>query len=447
MIDKLVGYLAEKEIVILGFGLEGQSTYRFLRRYLPDKTVTIADQQEDLLEKFDFLREDERVVVRGGADYLEGVADYDLVIKTPGISLLGVKLEGWAEKISSQMELFLEFFEGKTVGVTGTKGKSTTSSLIYQILQDQKVDSLLLGNIGMPVFDCLEEMTPETIVVLELSSHQLEYMRRSPKIAVLLNLYEEHLDHYGTFEKYVLAKRRILEYQTQDDNLLYNSDDAMVREEIKVGQAEKWSVSLTGQARVETEGDVVKIDGEEVYDRRRERNLLGAYNLQNIMFALGVAWILGLDMEQAAKSVDEFKTLAHRLDLVGEYGGVKYYDNSIATIPEATEAAVRALGGVDTLIIGGMDRGVDFMKFIEFLRGDEVKKVICMPETGYKIAEKLPEEKRLVVQDLAEAVQAAGKVTEKGGICLLSPAAASYGFFKNFAEKGDLFQKLVKEAE
>ena len=181
-----------------------------------------------------------------------------------------------------------------------------------------------------------------------------------------------------------------------------------------------------------------------IYNINEKRNLVGDYNLNNIMFVLGVAKILNLDVNKAIETISKFKTLEHRLEFVGEYDGILYYDNSIGTVPMATVEAINALTEVDTLIIGGMDRGIDYTEFIQYLNNSNISNIICMPKTGHDIAKKLKQEKSYIVNTLEEAVSTAKKVTKKGKICLLSPAAASYGFFKNFEEKGNLYKNLVK---
>lgn len=433
MIDKLREYFAGKRILILGFGREGQSTYRLLRKLLPEQKLWIADRKE--LEIDDML-----VECRSGEEYLEGLAEFDLIMKSPGISFANLDVEGFREKISSQMEVLLQFFEGRTIGVTGTKGKSTTSSLIYQTLKDQDVSSLLLGNIGLPVFDMIDEIDREMVLVLEMSSHQLEFMDVSPRIAVLLNIYPEHLDHYRSFDEYVQAKCNIFRFQNEEDVVLCGDE---VREYIRGVKGETWGVGTRSDDTVRLDDGIVMILGREAYRADMPRKLIGDYNLRNIMFALGVAEILKLDMNKAAQSVSDFETLKHRLEYVGEYDGVKYYDNSIGTVPAATVAAVEALGDVDTLIIGGMDRGLDYEEFAEWLKDGEIRNVICMPETGWQIAKMLGEKARKV-ETLDDAVNLAKEITRRGKSCLLSPAAASYGFFKNFEEKGDKFQELVR---
>lgn len=447
MQSKLREYFAGKKVLILGFGREGRSSYELLRQLLPQQKVTIADRDTELLQKFPALATDTQVELKLGEDYLNGLAEYDLILKAPGVSLKDIDAEPLTEKLTSQLELLLELFSGMTIGVTGTKGKSTTSSLIERVLQEQGKSSLLLGNIGTPVFEHLSEMTPETILVLEMSSHQLEFLRRSPKIAVLTNVFPEHLDHYRTFSDYVQAKCNIFRWQDEDGVLLYGADEEMVRREVREckGAGREIGVGLE-RGDVRRVGDFVEFEGLRVYDCRDKRELVGDYNLLNIMFALGVAEILGFNMEKVAESVNKFRGLRHRVEFVGEFDGVKYYDNAIGTVPQATMMAMRALGDVDTVIVGGMDRGLDYSELCEFLRKDAVRNVICMPDTGYGIAMGVGFKKAVITETMEEAVKVASERTARGKSCLLSPAAASYGRFKNFEEKGDLFQKLVKGA-
>ena len=446
MINDLIAYFKDKKVLILGFGREGESTYKLIRKNLPKQQLYIADKRENFQNSFDFLKNDEYLTFIDGERYLQNLNDYDIIMKSPGISFAHLDISAFSHKIKSQLELLLEYFENFTIGITGTKGKSTTSSLVYKILKDQNVKSILLGNIGVPVFDFIENLKQDTILVLEMSSHQLEYMELSPNIAILLNIYEEHLDHYQSYIKYAEAKCNIYKYQKQNDYFLYNIDNEMLNTLVDNTNAKTYKVSLKGKenSNVFLKEDKIFFNDKQIYDKNEKRNLVGDYNLNNIMFALGVSEILKLDLEKTIKSISEFKTLAHRLEFVGNFDDVLYYDNSIATIPMATIEAVEALKNVDTLIIGGMDRGIDYKEFIQYLNKSNISNIICMPKTGHDIAKKLKEEKCYIVNDLEEAVNVAKKETKKGKICLLSPAAASYGFFKNFEEKGDLYKKLVK---
>ena len=445
MITDLINYFKGKKILILGFGREGQSTYKLIRKYIETQHLYIADQKEHFEENFNYLKADKNVSFISGDNYLSNLEYYDIIMKSPGISFVNIDTSKIMPKIKSQLELLLEFFNNFTIGITGTKGKSTTSTLIYQVLKNQNVNTLLLGNIGIPVFDFIDTLQEDTTIVLEMSSHQLEFMHYSPNIAILLNVFPEHLDHYTGFSQYAEAKCNIYKYQTENDYFLYNIDNNTLKEMVKTPKARTYKVSLNGlkESNICLKQQNIFFENKKIYNKNEKRNLKGDYNLNNIMFVLGVSEILKLDIELTKKTIAEFETLSHRLEFVGKYDEVLFYDNSIATIPTATIEAIKALEIVDTLIIGGMDRGINYSEFIEYLNNCEVQNIICMPKTGHDIAEKLPKEKVHIVETLEDAVNVAKKVTAKNKICLLSPAAASYGFFKNFEEKGDLFKKLV----
>ena len=446
MVKELINYFKNKKIIILGFGREGISTYKLIREYLPDQKLYIADGKEDLLDANDFLKSDNNLSVICGKDYLDGLENYDIIMKTPGISFVGIDISKFKHKIKSQIELLLEFFDIKTIGVTGTKGKSTTSSLIYKVLKEQNMSSIFMGNIGIPAFDMVDKLERGMIVVLELSSHQLEYVQRSPNISILLNIFEEHLDHYDSYQGYINAKCNIYKFQNKEDFLLYNIDNEMLQKNVKDVASNTIKVSLNNNngSNIYLENGFVYYNGKKLFDKNTPRNLIGDYNLNNIMFVLGVSEILNLNIDKTIESISSFTTLPHRLEFVGKFDGVLYYDNCIGTTPEATIEVVKALGNVDSLIIGGMDRGIDYTDFVDFLDKSKISNIICMPKTGHDIAAKLIKANAICVETLEEAVETAKKVTRKEMSCLISPAAASYGFFKNFEEKGDKFQALVK---
>ena len=447
MIKDLISYLQGKKILILGLGKEGKSTYKLIRKYLKDQKIYISDKNKENLKEL----EDKNVVSIFGDKYLESLEDYDIIIKSPGISLKEIDTSKFIHKIKSQLELLLEYFDNFTIGITGTKGKSTTSSLIYKILKEQNKRVLLLGNIGMPIFDYIETIKEDTILVLEMSSHQLEYTNLSPNVAVFLNIYEEHLDYYKSIEKYIDAKCNICRYQKKTDYFIYNMDNEILSNKIKSirdinSNIYKVSIKENEASNIYLKEDNVYFNSEVIYNKNEERNLKGQYNLSNIMFALAVSKILKLDINKAKESIRNFKTLAHRLEFVGKYDGVLYYDNCIGTVPMATIEAINALEKVDTLIIGGMDRGIDYKEFIEYLNSSNIRNIVCMPKTGHNIAKSLQKEKVHIVETLEDAVKIAKEVTKKDSICLLSPAAASYGYFKNFEEKGDLYKELVRNS-
>ncbi len=454
MIKELINFFENKKILILGFGLEGQSTYKLIRKYLKNQQIYIADKVEKFYENSEILKEEKNAVYIDGENYMENLEKFDVIMKAPGISFKGMNIEKFKDKIKSELELLLEFFDVYTIGITGTKGKSTTSSLIYEILKQQNKDVMLLGNIGTPVFDFIDEIKEKMTLVLEISSHQLEYMDLSPNIAILLNIYEEHLDHYNSFQKYIDAKCNIFSHQNKNDVFLYSIDSENVRKNIEKYQinAKTYEISIQStenkQNRTFLKENEVIFNSKVLYNANDKRKLLGRYNLSNIMFALTVSEILGLNLSKTIDTINNFEPLPHRIEKVGEYGDIIYYNDAIATIPEATINSIEALEKVNTLIIGGMDRGVNFDSFIKYLSNSNIENLICMPKTGHIIGEKVHNDSMTIfmVDTMEEAVNTAKAVTKKKQICLLSPAAASYGYFKNFKEKGELYKKLVKDA-
>lgn len=449
MLKELLVYLKDKKIVILGFGMEGEASYRFLRKNFPEKQLFIADRNINLLEKKIDLMEDANLEVSLGENYLNGIEEYDLILKAPGISLKDVDISKFQNKITSQLELFLEFFDICSIGITGTKGKSTTSSLMYKILIDQKKDAYLLGNIGEPIFNDIESFTENTIAVIELSSHALEYVKRSTKIGIILDIYEEHLDHYKSLEKYIEAKFNLAKYQTSEDYLIYNFDNQFMNKYNFEYKENDYAVSLDNipntKNKVFLKDNFIYCNEEKCMDINEKMNLKGMHNINNIMFILGVCQILNLDIKKVINSIKEFKPLEHRMEFVANINGVDYYNDSIATVPESTIDAINAIKNVNTIIVGGKDRGVNLSELINFLKTSNIENIICLPKTGEYIKEGLESSNKKVyfTNELEEAVNIAKKVTKKNTVCLLSPAASSYGYFKNFEERGRLFKKYV----
>lgn len=411
VISDIRDFLHKKSILILGFGREGKSTYEFIKKYVTYSRLAVSDKEKPNCDCDVFY----------GENYLDAIDDFDVVIKSPGIPFFGITD---IDKVTSQTELMLRFNRKNMIGITGTKGKSTTSSLIYCMLKDAGKDTRLIGNIGVPMFDCLEEISDDTLLVCEMSSHQLENVRYSPHIAVLLNIFEEHLDHYVSYIDYQLAKVNVFKNQKEDDIVIYSNENKLVCEYIKkYAIGEKFSFP---------------------YEYELKSNLLGDHNKKNIMAARIVALSLGVNDELIKASIEKFRGLPHRLEFVGEYDGIKYYNDSISTIPEATIEAIEALREVDTVLIGGMDRGIHYDSLIEYLEKSDVRNIILMYDTGKNILKKLDRDGVRYVNTLEEAVDLAKKITLDGKICLLSPAAASYGFFKNFEERGNAFCELIK---
>ena len=423
----LVAYLENRRVLILGFGREGKSTYRFIRRYLPEKPLTIGDRNELSVN-------DANVSFDCGEDYLRHLDRYDTVIKSPGIPFLDVTWPDSTE-ITCQLDLFLRFTGGVTVGVTGTKGKTTTSTLTHRILTSAGLNACLIGNMGVPVFDEFEAHD-EQVCVIEMSSHQLEFARRSPHVAVITNLYEEHLDHYRDgFKGYVNAKLNIARHQTADDFLIYNGTQ---------GLAPYLDVdALPGRTIPVFAGD-----GTATRLCRDNPHLPGAHNAFDAALAMHAAKCLGATEDDAARALAAYEGIPNRMELFGVFGGVRYYNDAIATVPAAVRAAVDALGDVGTLIIGGQDRGIDYTDFIEYLDGAPIDSVVCLPDTGHSIGRALLSRGTgkivYIAADLEDAVRFAADRTAPGKSCILSPAAASYNVYRDFEEKGAHFKDLVR---
>jgi len=386
--------LKNKSILILGFEREGQDTFKFLKKLFPEKKVGIADQ------KFD-------------KNYLQKLDGYDVIIKTPGIpfKILPKKILG---KIITQTEIFFDNCPGTIIGITGTKGKSTTSSMIYQTLKSGGLNVNLIGNIGQPVLSFLNKAKPSSIYVYELSCHQLYNLKTSPHIAVLLNLYPEHLDYYRNFKEYTQAKANITKFQTAKDYLIYNSLDPEVKKIAKTSKAKKVPIS-------------------------------GKYYQLDVAAANAVAKIFRIP------ELKKFKFLPHRLECIGKFKGISFYNDSLSTIPQTAIEAMDFLGNsVQTLILGGFDRGLDFKNLAQRIKKSQVKTLILFPTTGQRIWQNMIEVgpqsiKHWFVKDMKTAVKLAYQHTEKGKICLMSPASPSFGVFKDYAERGEMFKKFVKK--
>lgn len=436
--EEIVNRLRDKKIVILGFGREGKSTYNFIRKHLPYEKILIIDYNIDInSEENKCILNDMCTEVWKTNDYIDLLYDYDIIFKSPGISFKGKDISRIKPKITSQLEAILKYVKDTIIiGVTGTKGKSTTSTLITKILEDQQKKVCFAGNIGIPVFDEIDNIEKSDYVVLEMSSHQLQYMDVSPNIAILLNIFEDHLDHYNSYDEYALAKANIVKYQKESDYFIYNKDCPKLMETINKIDIKSKKIVISSENRI-------------TFNFEKERKLLGKHNEYNIMFALAVSSILKLDSKKTEDTILNFEGLPHRMEYIGEVGGVKYYNDSISTIPEATIRAIETIPNTDTILIGGLDRGIHYGILIDYLKKGSVKNIICMYDSGKKIYDALIKEKvqgknLIYAPELKEAVKRAKELTEKGKSCILSPAAASYGAFKNFEERGNAFKEYVK---
>jgi UDP-N-acetylmuramoylalanine--D-glutamate ligase len=416
--------LANKSILILGFGREGKSTLAFLEKYLPKASVTVADRNEEALEPV----KQKGLPWIAGEHYLDAIDRFDLVVKTPGISLKDVAVADSVE-ITSQTDLFLSEFHHQTIGITGTKGKSTTTSLIYHLLKESGRDAILTGNIGIPCFDIMEQIHADSIVVYELSAHQLEYVHNSPRVGVLLNVFEEHLDHFGSFERYKNAKFNVMRFMGTDDYAVVH--DSLMMDTLELG------VNSVMFPLMDFDIDETTLP------------VLGQHNLLNVKAALCACSAYGIDVRELIPYLYTFKPLEHRLERVGTFGGVTFVNDSISTIPQATVAACETLGRVDFLLLGGFDRDIDYGPLAEYLTAHPVPHLLFTGKAGERMMQLIKahgvDAASVTYGSMEEAFEYLSHHAAQGDVCLLSPAASSYDQYKNFEQRGSKFKRLAQQ--
>ncbi len=455
----LIQLFTGKKILIAGFGREGRSSYQLLRKLFPVRgshsvVLGIADKKEQIADD-PMIQNDTQLQLHLGEEYVSSSNAYDIILKSPGIPTFDFEGKVDMHKISSQTDIFLQVFGSQTIGVTGTKGKSTTTHLLHTLLSTVNSNTLIAGNMGIPLFDSIERLNKDSLLVVELSSHQLENIQVAPHIGILLNLFQEHLDHYHSYSDYQLAKLNIGTCQKKGDIFIYCSDNETLRTLVEHHPMQSLQLVYSMQNPVSLgcyrDGNYFRMmpSGEISYDTTRKRKLQGDHNLSNCMVAFLVGHCFGIADERIAAVVNSFHGLEHRLEFVTTRNDISFYNDSISTIPEATEAAVNALQHVDTLILGGFDRGIMYAGLAEFLSKSTVRNMVFVGKAGYRIYQEMQQIDALVNRNILtsdnyeEIVRWSYAHTQPGSICLLSPAASSYDSFKNFEERGAVFKKWV----
>lgn len=429
----LLEQIANQPVLILGFGREGRSTYHFLRSRFPDLPLAVADKSRDQT-----AYDDDRLTFYVGPDYLKSLVDFPIIIKTPGIppnlpEIRQAKRRG--NTITSQTQIFLELCRGKVIGVTGTKGKSTTTSLIQHVLQATGIPAVLLGNIGTPPLDCLELGDEAAYFVFEMSSHQLMDVTRSPHMAVLQNIVPEHLDYYTDFDEYVSAKANIARFQTAEDYFIFNADFPIPTEIAELTTARKLPFSLQD------------------FDPKIKSRLIGDFNKYNILPATIIGDLLALPKDQVYAAIADFSPLEHRLQLVGVYRGISFYDAALSTVPEATISAIEALGDtVCTLICGGYERQQNYRELARKILRSQIEVVILFPTTGQRIWAEIEQAnetakpiRHFFVDNMGDAVKLAGQYTRSNMSCLLAPAAPSFAVFRDYVDEAQQYKQRIVE--
>lgn len=490
MLNHLESQIKNKRIVILGFGMEGQSSFRFFSKHFPDYLFLIADKdpairEHPLLYKTNFRdlhilearnlppmhkgtklhktsalgdyflvcfgvfvhwwrkitsNKTPNIQISIGENYLEAIDENDFVVKSPGIKL---PENFTTDSMYSQTDLFIQAFRNQIIGISGTKGKSTSSSLMFQLLKDQNKKVILLGNIGKPALDYCDQIDDDTFIVFEMSAHQLEYVRFSPSYAVLLNLFAEHLDYFQNLESYFKAKLNIAKFQAAGD--FFFSGDSTIDDFVEQTIDRKTSPTH------------YILDGERIIQNGTQREIIsladlshlkGLHQLKNCVPLLNIAHAIGLDEAKAIQIIKNFKPLPHRIEFVGKIKGIRFYNDSISTIPEASVEALKALNEVKYLILGGFDCGIDYQKIYDYLDAEALEEVFFIGPAGHRMFSEMPAKmnfKKTLLPNLHEFENHLPGILKSNneGICLLSPAAASYDEFRNFEERGDFYKSLI----
>jgi UDP-N-acetylmuramoylalanine--D-glutamate ligase len=447
--------LKNKRVLILGYGREGQANLQFALS-AGAREVAVADKSPSLA-----LSSTDKSLIKtifSGDNWLDWRSDstteYDLILRSPGVPMHTLGELSAQTKLSSGSAIFLEQMRDRVIGITGTKGKSTTSSLIFSVLKNAGLSVTLGGNIGISPISLLKGEY-YALYVLELSSYQLQDLDVSPRIASILNLYPEHLDHHGSLSAYGSAKARIALSQRVEDTLVLPSDDSKLHELTARSPAQRtfWG-DFEGSAWIENSY---------FYLRRDKRSvdkicpiaaplLKGPGNQRNILATLAVTKDFNIPAKLLADSIVNFKPLEHRLEEVAVINGVTYINDSISTVPQATINAVETFGSVvTTVILGGFDRGIDYSELVDYLLRSRVRNIVLFPPSGARIKSAFLENPSyassslsiLEVKTMPEAVAISSSLTASGEVCLLSPAAPSFPIFKNFEERGHAFKKEV----
>ncbi len=458
-----------RSLCILGLGREGHSTYNYFRTLFPKRHIFLFDEKPlEALTTWHEIAKTDEAIVSFHTTIPQGALVQPVIFCTPGIPPtrpIYQALETLSPSWSSNLEVFFSTLPQhvKTIGVTGTKGKSTTASVIFHLLKTANLPVVLAGNGGTPALEVLTEVenlsktNPTVYVVLELSSHQLSRISYSPSIAVVQNITPEHLDYYPTFEHYVAAKTQIVRNQHADDLVIYCADYPESTKLATTSAAQKLSFSLQSQPatiQVATNNANLTIDSKEIISLDK-LPLLGTHNIINYIPGILIAQKLGISHSEIADGLRSFKPLQHRLEVVPTSDGVLYINDSLATTPEATMAALDSVSDKPCILIaGGHDRHLDYHELAQAILKHKVKALILFPPTGETIIHHIyqlePTNTVLMsnyfkVTNMWEAVKKATSLAKPGDAVLLSPAAASFGIFKDYQDRGEQFKQAVAE--
>lgn len=428
------------KIAILGFGTQGQSAYEY---WHSGNDITICDKEQP-----DSLPND--VVLQTGENHLQNLHSFDLIVRSPSVhprDIVSANSSEILEKVTTNTNEFFKACPTKNIiGVTGTKGKGTTSTLIAKMLEAAGKRVHLGGNIGIPPLELLKNnIQADDWVVLELANFQLIDLKYSPHIAVCLMVVPEHQDWHADAEEYYAAKSQLFAHQTSDDAAVYFAENEVSKRIASVGEGRKIPYFTEPGATVDN--GVISISGQEVC-RTNELRLLGKHNWQNACAAVTAVWQITQDIAAIRTPLVTFSGLEHRLEFVKEVNGVKYYDDSFGTTPETAIVAIQAFEQPKIVILGGSDKGASYDELAQTVAAQNVKHVIAIGDTAQDISSALKAKGytniTLGLATMPEIVRAASEHAESGDIVLLSTGSASFGLFQNYKDRGEQFKRAVQ---
>jgi UDP-N-acetylmuramoylalanine--D-glutamate ligase len=427
------------KIAIVGFDTEGKATYTYLRDHGHD--ITVCDQNDQLTLP-------DGAASQLGSGYLDGLDAFDLIVRTPGLHPAKIleKNPTVAEKITSHINLFFQNSPTKNIiGVTGTKGKGTTSTLITKMLEAADIHVSFGGNIGVPPLSFISNLTADSWVVLELSSFQLIDLRQSPHIGTVLMVEPEHLNWHEDFEEYIAAKQQLFIHQSPGDIAIYFADN---ENSLSVADASEGNLIpyFAAPGAEVVAGNITIAD--QAICNVNELKLLGKHNWQNACAAVTTAWQITQNLEAIRSVLTTFSGLEHRLEFVREVGGVKYYDDSFGTTPQTAQVAVEAFEQPKIVILGGSDKGTPFDDLAKTVSQNNVRAVISIGEMGPAIAAALKKLGYDAIYDggsnMSTIVETAQKLARPGDVVLLSTGCASFDMFENYKDRGNQFIQAVQ---
>jgi UDP-N-acetylmuramoylalanine--D-glutamate ligase len=443
--------LNNKRVLVVGLGRSGVASALFLRAHGAKVTVSDSKPEDQLRNEIPALL-DHGIAVETGRHGERTFQNQDLIVVSPGVPVDAQPLtqaRALGETVIGEIELASAFLSGPVVAITGSNGKTTTTTLVGEILAKSGIKTLVGGNIGTPAISLVEKATPETAIVLEVSSFQLETIRSfRPRISVILNITPDHLDRHRTFQTYLDAKARVFENQRADDFAILNADDATcvqlaprIRAQVfwfsRKREVEQGAILRNGQILFrsgQTEQEIMPVG---------EVPLKGAHNVENVLAAICAAALMGCGAERIRSAVRDFKAVEHRLEFVASIRGVDYVNDSKATNVDATIKALESFPANIHLILGGKDKGSDYTVLNDLLR-QRVKSVYTIGAAADKIQSQIRGATSIVSSGTIEtAVKRAAATAQPGDVVLLAPACASFDQFKNYEHRGKVFKELV----